>query len=191
MVAGRLAMNQLIQLKKMDGSVLRVIDWITSLNDYECEDFAHMLLKNDSRVERHLTECGGDNNKFIRAVLRDWLSRDDDDDDDDDDAAVPRTWGDLATCVEDSGLPGALVKAIREFLSLGISMTDQHVLQLHNFIAHNTYMHSHMSYRNLGNFCVRKFRAKNFCEKIFSWSTMAHENILTTKKLHAQNFSLD
>ena len=69
MVAGKLAMNQLIQLKKTDGYVLRVIDWITSLNDYECEDFAHMLLKNDSQVERHLTECGGDNNKFIRAVL--------------------------------------------------------------------------------------------------------------------------
>ena len=108
-------MNQLIQLKKTDGSVLRVIDRITSLNDYECEDFAHMLLKNDSQVERYLTECGGDKNKFIRAVLRDWLSRDDDDDD----AAVPRTWGSLATCVEDSGLPRPLVKAIREFISLG------------------------------------------------------------------------
>ena len=107
-------MNQLIRLKKTDGSVLRVVDWITSLNDHECEDFAHMLLKNDSLVGRYLTECGGDNNKFIRAVLRDWLSRDDDDDD-----AVPRTWGDLATCVEDSGLPEALVKAIREFISLG------------------------------------------------------------------------
>ena len=115
MIAGRPAMNQLIQLKKTDGSVLRVIDWITSLNDYECEDFAHMLLKNDSQVERYLTECGGDKNKFIRAVLRDWLSRDDDDDD----AAVPRTWGSLATCVEDSGLPRPLVKAIREFISLG------------------------------------------------------------------------
>ena len=46
-------------------------------------------------------------------------------------------------------------------------------------------------YRNLGNFRVRKFRAKNFRVKIFSWLTMAHENILTTKKLHAQNFSLD
>ena len=114
MVAGRPAMNQLIHLKKADGSVLRVIDWITSLNDYECEDFAHMLLKNDSQVERYLTVCGGDNNKFIRAVLRDWLSRGDDDD-----AAVPRTWGDLATCVEDSGLPRALVKAIRELISLG------------------------------------------------------------------------
>lgn len=107
-------MNQLIQLKKTDGSVLRVIDWITSLNDYECEDFAHMLLKNDSQVERYLTECGSDKNKFIRAVLKDWLSRDDDDD-----AAVQHTWGDLATCVEESGLPGALVKAIREFISLG------------------------------------------------------------------------
>ena len=46
-------------------------------------------------------------------------------------------------------------------------------------------------YRNLGNFRVRKFRTKNFRVKIFSWSTMAHKNILTTKKLHAQNFSLD
>ena len=43
-------------------------------------------------------------------------------------------------------------------------------------------------YRNSGNFRVRKFRAKNFRVKIFSWSTMAHENILTTKNLHAQNF---
>ena len=43
-------------------------------------------------------------------------------------------------------------------------------------------------YHNSGNFRVRKFRAKNFRVKIFSWSTMAHENILTTKKLHTQFF---
>ena len=46
-------------------------------------------------------------------------------------------------------------------------------------------------YCNSGNFRVRKFRAKNFRVKILSWLTMAHKNILTTKKLHAQNFSLD
>ena len=38
-------------------------------------------------------------------------------------------------------------------------------------------------YRNLGN-----FRVKNFCVKIFSWSTMAHKNILTTKKLRTEYF---
>ena len=36
-------------------------------------------------------------------------------------------------------------------------------------------------YRNSGNFRVRKFRAINFRVKIFSWSTMPHENLLTTK----------
>ena len=36
---------------------------------------------------------------------------------------------------------------------------------------------------------MRKFRAENFRVKIFSCSAVAHENILTMKKLHAQNFS--
>ena len=43
-------------------------------------------------------------------------------------------------------------------------------------------------YRNLRSFHVRKFRAKNFHVKIFSWSTMAHKNILTTKKLRTEYF---
>ena len=48
---------------------------------------------------------------FVRAVLRDWLSRDDDDSTD---SAVPRTWAALAECVTDAGLDGALAKAIRD-----------------------------------------------------------------------------
>ena len=55
------------------------------------------------------------------------------------------------------------------------------------------HIYTNAIYRNSGNFHVRnfhvrKFHVKNFRVKIFLWSTMAHENFLTTKKLHAQNF---
>ena len=49
--------------------------------------------------------------EFVRKVAKDWLSRNDDDPDD---SAAPRTWADLAECVTDAGLPGALTKAIND-----------------------------------------------------------------------------
>ena len=52
-----------------------------------------------------------DNDQFVRAVLREWLNRADDDHNE---PAAPRTWAALAECVQDTDLPGALAKAIRD-----------------------------------------------------------------------------
>ena len=99
---------QLISLKKTDGSgeYLRVIEWITSLSCSKCMDFAHLLLVDPVKVETHQKKSSTD--EFVRAVLEDWLSSGDDS------KAVPRTWEALADCMEAAGLPGTLVKAIRE-----------------------------------------------------------------------------
>ena len=101
-------MNQLICLKITDksGQYLRIIKRITSLSHSMCEDFAQLLLNDSVKVERHQKKS--DTDEFVRAVLRDWLSSGDDS------AAVPRTWAALADCMEKAGLPGDLVKAIRD-----------------------------------------------------------------------------
>ena len=101
-------MNQLISLKKTDGSgeYLRVIRWIASLSRSECVDFAHLLLVDPVKVRTHQKRSNYD--EFVRAVLEDWLSRGDGS------LAIPRTWEALADCMEAAGLPGDLVKAIRE-----------------------------------------------------------------------------
>ena len=103
--------NQLLVLKKADGSAadsLRVIQWISSSDQYLCEDFASLLLNDPVKVKIHQRDNKDNADKFIRAVLKDWLSRDDGD------PAVPRTWEGLAQCVTDTGLNGALAKAIRD-----------------------------------------------------------------------------
>ena len=101
-------MKQLIYLKKTDGSggYLRVIEWITSLSCSKCHDFAHLLLDDPVKVKTHQKLSNSD--EFVRAVLEDWLSRGERS------RAVPRTWTALADCMENAGLPGDLVKAIRE-----------------------------------------------------------------------------
>ena len=67
---------------------------------------------------KHERKCN-----FVRAVLKDWLSRDDDDLTD---SAVPRTWAALAECVTDAGLNGTLAKAIRDACtSPGIYVTKK------------------------------------------------------------------
>ena len=106
-------MNQLISLKKTDGSgeYLRVIKWITSLSHSECVDLAYLLLVDPVKVETHQKKSGTD--EFVRAVLHDWLSSGDDS------RAVPCTWEALVDCVEAAGLPGTLVKAIRETFPSG------------------------------------------------------------------------
>ena len=99
-------MNQLISLKKADGSgeYLRVIEWITSLSRSKCVDFAHKLLVDTVKVRTH--QKISDSDEFVRAVLGDWC--------DGSRGSVPRTWTALADCMEDADLPGDLVKAIRE-----------------------------------------------------------------------------
>ena len=104
-LADKPTMNQLISLKKTDGSgeYLRIIKWISSLSRSECVDFAHKLLVDPVKVRTHQKLSNSD--EFVRAVLEDWC---------DGSRSVPRTWTALADCMEDAGLPGDLVKAIRE-----------------------------------------------------------------------------
>ena len=108
--ADRPHFHELISLKKQDGSKLEVTKWITSHEECDCADFAEMLLRDEVLVSRyqnkHERKCN-----FVRAVLKDWLSRDDADSTD---SAAPRTWAALAECVTDAGLNGTLAKAIRD-----------------------------------------------------------------------------
>ena len=108
--ADRPQSHELISLKKDDGSKLEVTKWISAHEEWVCVDFAEMLLRNDVLVKEYQNEHKRKYN-FVRAVLRDWLSRDDDDSTD---SAAPRTWAALAECVTDAGLDGALAKAIRD-----------------------------------------------------------------------------
>ena len=108
--ADRPKQHELILIKNADGNKLEVIEWITSHEQWRCVDFADMLLKDDVLIRRYQNSNMG-KDEFVRAVLRDWLSRDDGDSTD---SAVPRTWSALAGCVSDAGLDGALAKAIRD-----------------------------------------------------------------------------
>ena len=100
-------MGHLISIKKIDGSgFLRIIDYIASLSNSQCMDFAHKLLDNPVKVTKHEKKSNTD--EFVRAVLQDWLCSGDDNE------PVPCTWAALADCMEDAGLPGELFKAIRK-----------------------------------------------------------------------------
>ena len=114
-------MDQLISIKMTDGSgqYLRVIDWITKHPRAKCGAFAHKLLRDPVVVDK-LRKMNQDDDDFVPAVLSVWLlSRRDPAN-----QAVPRTWGDLTVCVEETGLDGTLAKAIRDNCPQG-------VLQLH------------------------------------------------------------
>ena len=100
----------MICLKKEDGTKLEVTKWLSAHEEWKCVDLAEMLLRDDVSVKRYQNEHKRKYN-FVRALLRDWLSRDDGDCTD---SAVPRTWSALAECVSDAGLDGALAKAIRD-----------------------------------------------------------------------------
>ena len=80
------------------------------MEQWQCTDLAHMLLKDDDLVRRYQKECK-DKNEFVRRVLDDWLSRDDRDPND---SAVPRTWSSLAECISDADLPGDLATPIND-----------------------------------------------------------------------------
>ena len=80
------------------------------MEQWQCTDLAHMLLKDDALVRRYQKDCK-DKNEFVRRVLDDWLSRDDRDPND---SAVPRTWSSLVECISDADLPGDLATAIND-----------------------------------------------------------------------------
>lgn len=109
--AERPSYNQLLNLKRADGSVLQVVKTLSSFKLHQCEDFAYLLLCDDVQVRKLKSNCEENKDQLVRAVLKDWLSRDDSDSSD---PAVPRTWKALAQCVTDAELDGTLAKAIRE-----------------------------------------------------------------------------
>ena len=109
--AERPSYNQLLKLKKADGSTLQIVKTLSSFKLHQCEDFAYLLLRDDVQVRKLKSDYEENKDQFVRAVLKDWLSRDDSDSSD---SAVPRTWEALAQCVTDAELDGTLVKAIRE-----------------------------------------------------------------------------
>lgn len=110
-LVARPTMDELICIKKEDSTgSLRIIDWITSHTSAKCDDFAHKLLK-DSVANMKLRKKTGGDDEFVRDVLKNWLSGPNIDPGD---KAVPCTWEDLVQCVEEAGLDGELVKAIRD-----------------------------------------------------------------------------
>ena len=74
-------------------------------------EFAELLLNETTMNVIKLRMKNENNSNFVFRVLSNWLSRDDDDPDE---PAVPRTWEDLAQCMEDARLDGALVKTVRD-----------------------------------------------------------------------------
>lgn len=88
--AERPSYNQLLNLKKADGSVLQVVKTLSSFELHQCEDFAYLLLCDDVQVRKLKSDCKENKDKFVRAVLKDWLSHDDGDSSD---PAVPRILG--------------------------------------------------------------------------------------------------
>ena len=102
----------MIAFKKKDGSKLNIISKITSYGTTACEDLATMLLGDDTVVRKLRREAKDDDDMFIREVFDNWLNRDDEDSTD---SAVPRTWEELCSCIEDTpDLPGSIVKDIRD-----------------------------------------------------------------------------
>lgn len=86
--AERPSYNQLLNLKKADGSVLQVVKTLSSFELHQCEDFAYLLLRDDVQVRKLKSDCKENKDKFVRAVLKDWLSHDDGDSSN---PTVPRT----------------------------------------------------------------------------------------------------
>ena len=102
----------MIVLRKKDGSKLKIMSKITSFGTTACKDLATMLLGDDTVVRKLHREAKDDDDTFIRDVFDNWLNRDDEDTTD---SAVPCTWEELCSCIEDTpDLPGSLVKEIRD-----------------------------------------------------------------------------
>ena len=105
-------MNDLISIKRRDGSDkdLEILDWITAHDSNQCDNFGHKLLKDRLAMKKLRKEHKDDDDKFIRAVLKKWLSRDDDDKK----GSLPCTWEALVQCAQKAGLDGEFVKLLRD-----------------------------------------------------------------------------
>ena len=104
--------EELLTIRKEDGSKLHIMSEIASHGPTACKDFATLLLRDDLTVRRLRREAKNDDDTFVRDVFDNWLNRDDEDLTD---SAVPRTWEKLCSCIKDTpDLPGRLVKEIRE-----------------------------------------------------------------------------
>ena len=106
-------MSDLISMKMRDGSEekLEIIRWITSHASTKCDDFAHKLLNNKLTVRELRKEYSKDD-KFVRAVLGKWMSRDD--------GSLPCNWDTLVQCVDESGLDGDFVKLLKDNVPTGM-----------------------------------------------------------------------
>ena len=105
-------MNDLISMKRNDGSdkKLKIIDWITSHDSSQCDDFGHKLLDDTLAMKKLRKKHKDDDDKFIRAVLEMWLSRDDDVEE----GSLPCTWESLVQCADEADLDGEFVKLLRD-----------------------------------------------------------------------------
>ena len=105
-------MNDLISMKRRDGSDknLEIIRWITAHDSGQCDDFGHKLLKDKLAMKILRKKHKDDDDKFIRAVLKKWLSRNDDDRT----GSLPCTWEALVQCADEAGLDGEFVKLLRD-----------------------------------------------------------------------------
>ena len=88
----------------------QIITRITAHSSVQCDDFAELLLNETTTVNKLRNE-NQEVDKFVRAVMKSWLSRSDDNHKD---PAVPRTWEALAQCMEDAGMEGVLVELVRD-----------------------------------------------------------------------------
>ena len=106
-------MSDLISMKINDGSDenLMIIEWISAHDSSQCDDFGHKLLNDRLSVKKLRKKHKDDDDKFIRAVLENWLSRDDDDKKG---RSLPCTWESLVKCSNESGLDGEFVKLLRD-----------------------------------------------------------------------------
>ena len=105
-------MNDLISMKRRDGSDenLEIVRWIASHDSSQCDDFGHKLLQSKLPMKELRKEHKDDDDKFIRGVLKKWLSRDDDDKK----GSLPCTWESLVKCADEAGLDGEFVKLLRD-----------------------------------------------------------------------------
>ena len=102
-----------MEWKDGSGEKLQIIRWITSHQSTQCSDFAQMLLKDSLTVRELKKRHGNNDDEFVRAVFRQWLSRDDDDKHE---PSVPCTWESLIKCVENARLDGEFIRLLREIV---------------------------------------------------------------------------
>lgn len=99
---------------KKNGKSLRIYDSIAASSKAKCEDFAIALLGNDTqhkqlRKEARLNSPEDVDSMFVRSVFSEWLKKGKKDE------GTPRTWADLADCVENFLDDSSLAEQIRDF----------------------------------------------------------------------------